>query len=305
MSSSQKVVWAAGGVLWRRANDGPGDSRIEVALVHRPRYDDWSLPKGKAEPDELLVTTAARELVEETGYQIRMGHRLVTVEYRLGSGALKKVGYWSVAATGGEFVANHECDALRWLPVSDAIGSVSYAADRKVLRVFASHHVDELHTMLLVRHARAGRRTAFHGDDRDRPLDAEGRRQAAALTDLLRLFGAHHLHAADRLRCVQTLQPLAEALRRPVGVETALTEEAYAVDPDAAYSRLLALAGKKGAVRTICSQGKVIPPVLSRWAERDDVTLPAARNRKGSVWVLTLRGERLIAIDHIDGPFAD
>ena len=303
-SSSQKVVWAAGGVLWRHCDHGRGDD-LEVALVHRPRYDDWSLPKGKAEPGELLVTTAARELVEETGYEIRMGHRLITVEYTLGSGARKKVGYWSVAATGGEFVANHECDALRWLSLSDAIGLVSYAADRKVLRAFASQPVDELRTMLLARHAKAGRRAAFHGDDRDRPLDAEGRRQAAALTDLLGLFGAHHLHAADRLRCVQTLEPLAEALRRPVSVESALTEEAYAADPEAAYRRLLALAGKKGAVRVVCSQGKVIPPVLSRWAERDGVTLPASRNRKGSVWVLTLRGERLVAADHIPSPLAD
>ncbi|MCF8571356.1 NUDIX hydrolase [Gordonia sp. HY002] len=299
-SSSQKVVWAAGGVLWRRSAAG-----IEVALVHRRRYDDWSLPKGKTEPGELLVATAARELVEETGYEVRMGHRLITVEYRLGSGALKKVAYWSVAATGGEFVVNHECDTLRWHSIDDAIAKVSYAADRKVLRTFASKPVDELHTMLLVRHAKAGRRAKFRGDDRDRPLDQEGRRQAAALTELLGLFGAHHLHAADRLRCVQTLVPLSEALRESIEVEPTLTEEAYAADPDASFERLLALAASDEPVRAVCSQGKVIPPVLARWAERDGVRLPASRNRKGSVCVLTLRGDTLIAVDHIPSPFAD
>lgn len=299
-SSSQKVVWAGGGVLWRRSATG-----VEVALVHRPRYDDWSLPKGKAEPGELLVATAARELVEETGYEVRMGQRLITVEYRLGSGALKKVAYWSVAATGGEFVANHECDMLRWRSVDDAIGKVSYAADRKVLRTFASNPIDELHTMLLVRHAKAGRRAMFRGDDRDRPLDREGRRQAAALADVLALFGAHRLHAADRLRCVQTLTPLSEALREVIEVEPALTEEAYSAHPDESFERLLALAGHNGPVHAVCSQGKVIPPVLSRWAKRDDVTLSASRNRKGSVCVLTLRGDTLIAVDHIPSPFAD
>lgn len=299
-SSSQRVVWAAGGVLWRRGKHG-----VDVALVHRPRYDDWSLPKGKTEPGELLVTTAAREIVEETGYEIRMGRELVTVEYRLGSGALKKVGYWSVAATGGDFVANHECDALRWLSVPDAVDLVSYAADREVLRAFASHDADDLHTMLLVRHASAGRRADFAGDDRDRPLDGEGRRTAAALTDLLGLFGAHHLHAADRLRCVQTFEPLSEALRRTITVEPSLTEEAYAADSDASLGRLRTLAAKKGAVRAICSQGKVIPPALSRWAQRDGVVVPESKNRKGSVWVLTLTGDTLLAVDHIPSPLPD
>lgn len=298
--SSQKVVWAAGGVLWRR-----GDGEIEVAVVHRPRYDDWSLPKGKAEPGELLVATAARELVEETGYEVRMGHRLLTVQYRLGSGTLKKVAYWSVAATGREFVANHECDALRWLSVDAAIELVSYAADRKVLRTFATHPVEKMHTLLLVRHAKAGRRSTFRGDDRDRPLEAEGRRQAAALTELLGLFGAHRLHAADRLRCVQTLAPLAELLGATITTESALTEQAYSADPESSFARLLELAAHNGPVRAVCSQGKLIGPVLSRWAERDNVSLPDIRHKKGSVSILTLCGDTLTAVDHIASPIAD
>ncbi|GAA4677414.1 NUDIX hydrolase [Gordonia humi] len=298
-SSNGKVVWAAGGVVWR-----PGASGVEVALVHRPRYDDWSLPKGKAEPGELLVTTAAREIVEETGYEVRMGHELLTVQYRLSSGALKKVAYWSAAVTGGSFVANHECDESIWSTVSAAIDRVSYSADRKVLRTFASQPVDDLRTMVMVRHAKAGRRSRFVGDDRDRPLESDGRRQAAALTDLLGLFGVHRLHAADRRRCVQTLEPLADALRTEIEVEESLTEEAYAADPDAAFARLQAIADRSGPVRAVCSQGKVIPPVLTRWADRDGVAMPASSNRKGSVWILTLRGTTLVALDHIPSPLA-
>ncbi|WP_143965590.1 NUDIX domain-containing protein [Gordonia zhaorongruii] len=301
MSSTKKVVWAAGGVLWRRSANG-----IEVATVHRPRYDDWSLPKGKTEPGELLVATAARELVEETGYEVRVGQYLRTVEYRLNSGAQKKVAYWSVAAVGGEFVSNHECDSARWTSVEEAIKLVSYAADRKVLRAFASEPVTDLHTMLLIRHAKAGRRSRFSGDDRDRPLEAKGRDQAAALSDILGIYGARRLHAADRLRCVQTLTPHAEATRSDVTVEPALSEEAFAADPDAAFARMLALAtDDDGAVRAVCSQGKVIPPLLERWAKRDGARLPASRNRKGSLWALTLQGDRLLAVDHIPSPLVD
>ncbi len=292
-------MWAAGGVLWRHAEVG-----VEVAIVHRPRYDDWSLPKGKAESGELLVATAAREIVEETGYEIRMGRRLCTVEYLLNSGAQKKVGYWAVAATGGEFVPNHECDELRWVGVEQATALVSYSADRRVLHEFASEPIVGLRTMLLVRHAKAGRRARFTGDDRQRPLEAQGRRQADALVDLLGLFGAHRLHAADRLRCIQTLEPFADTIRADIEVEPLLTEEAYADDPDASFGRLTSIASHDGPVHAVCSQGKVIPPVLERWARRDGVALPASRNRKGSMWVLTLRGDSLVAVDHFPSPIA-
>ncbi|GEE03581.1 putative hydrolase MutT/NUDIX [Gordonia spumicola] len=301
-------MWAAGGVLWRHGAVG-----VEVAIVHRPRYDDWSLPKGKAEPGELLVATAAREIVEETGYEVRMGHRLCTVEYRLHSGAQKKVGYWAVAAVGGDFVPNHECDELRWVGVEQATALVSYSADRRVLHDFASVDIVGLRTLILVRHAKAGRKARYRGDDRQRPLDAEGRRQASALVDVLGLYGVHRLHAADRLRCIQTLEPMADALRTDIVTEPLLSEEAYADDPDAAFGRLLAIASRsggalpesKGPVHAVCSQGGVIPPVLTRWAERDGVDLPASRNRKGSVWVLTSTGDALISVDHIPSPFAD
>ncbi|EGD56986.1 NUDIX hydrolase [Gordonia neofelifaecis] len=300
MSRPTRTVWAGGGVLWRPKRSAD----VEVALVHRPRYDDWSLPKGKAERGEILPVTAAREIVEETGYEVRMGHHLRTVGYRLGSGAPKRVGYWSVEAVGGGFAASRECDDLTWLPVSDAIEKVSYEADRDVLHTFASRPVRELHTLIVVRHASAGAREDFDGDDRRRPLDACGVRQSGALRELLALFGAHRLHAADRTRCVQTLTPLAEQLRTEVKLEPTLSEEAFDADPDAAYDRLRKLGGKTGSIHAICSQGGVIPPVLRRWAKADGVALPDAENRKGSVWVLTTRDGELTAADHIAAPLA-
>lgn len=298
MSSGSRTVWAGGGVLWRPV----GDREVQVALVHRPRYDDWSLPKGKAEDGELLVQTAAREIAEETGFEARVGQRLRTVGYPLKPGVDKKVTYWSMEALHGAFTANHETDELRWLSIPDAAALLSYSADRKVLADFTAEPVRELHTCLLIRHAKAGSRSRFEGPDRQRPLDKHGRRQALALVDVLGLYGAHSLHAADRLRCVQTLEPTAEALRTEIAVEPSLTEEAYAADPVAAFARLRTLAAAGLPVRAVCSQGKAIAPLLEQWSRESLLELPASHNRKGSVWILTMRGDQLVALDHLPSP---
>ncbi|MEZ5209651.1 NUDIX hydrolase [Gordonia sp. PP30] len=299
MSSATRTVWAAGAVLWRISAAG----KVEVAVVHRKRYDDWSLPKGKAHDGELLVATAAREVTEETGHDGRIGRALETVSYSLKPGVRKKVAYWSMESTGGRFVANHETDDIQWLSVDGAQRTVSYGADRKVLKAFAAQDVRDLHQLVVVRHAKAGRRTRFSGDDTQRPLDDEGEAQAEALVGVLGLYGVRHLHAADRLRCVQTLVPLSQELRADIVVEPALTEEAYAADPAEARERLRTLAAPVAGVRVVCSQGRAIAPLLKRWAADDQVELPASRNRKGSVWILTLRGETLIQADHLPSPF--
>ncbi|MGB3304116.1 NUDIX domain-containing protein [Gordonia sp. (in: high G+C Gram-positive bacteria)] len=295
MPDPTRIVWAGGGVLWKPSKS----AGVKVALVHRPSYDDWSLPKGKAEPGEILPVTAAREIVEETGYEARMGHYLQTVGYKLGSGVPKRVSYWAVEAVGGSFRASRECDDLKWLPIPEAINKVSYAADEAVLHTFAARPILELHTMVVVRHAWAGTPENWASDDRDRPLDKRGTKQAAALAKLLPLFGVHRLHAADMLRCMQTLMPLAEALRAEIKPEPTLSEVAFAADPEAGYERIRKLGNKTGAIHAVCSQGRVIPPVLRRWANVDGVRLPDSDNGKGSVWILTTHDGDLIAADYI------
>ncbi|GAA3956969.1 NUDIX hydrolase [Gordonia caeni] len=304
MTSSSRTVWAAGGVLWRTRAPGsdhkPG--KVEVAVVHRKRYDDWSLPKGKAHDGELLVATAAREMSEETGYDSRIGRRLGTVSYDLRPGVRKKVTYWSMQADGGRFVTNHETDDIQWLSVSGAERTVSYDADRKILKRFAAQPVRELHELIVIRHAKAGRRSRFTGDDTQRPLDAAGTAQAEALVPLLGLYGVRHLHAADRLRCVETLVPMSQELRTDIVNEPALTEEAYAADPETAFARLTELAAPVPGVRAVCSQGRAIAPLLERWAGEAGIDLPSSRYRKGSVWILTLHGDALVQIDHLSSP---
>jgi 8-oxo-dGTP pyrophosphatase MutT (NUDIX family) len=127
----QPVVRAAGGVVWRRS--GPD---LEVLLIHRPRYDDWSLPKGKADPGEDDVDTAAREVAEETGLDCVLGSELARIRYTDRNGRPKVVRYWSMTVAGPTptpFVPNGEVDQLAWLPVTDAGPRLSYPRDRAVL----------------------------------------------------------------------------------------------------------------------------------------------------------------------------
>ncbi|MDF2824121.1 MAG: ADP-ribose pyrophosphatase, partial [Mycobacterium sp.] len=236
------VVRAAGAVLWRPLVDRPdgSDNPVEVAVVHRPRYDDWSLPKGKVDPGEIEPVTAVREIAEETGFRAHLGRRLTSISYPIEHGT-KKVRYWAARvdpSAAGEFNPNDEVDKLDWLPLQDALNRLDYAQDRKVLRRFAKQPADT-RTVLVVRHATAGRKSRYKGDDHKRPLDKHGRAQAESLVSVLLAFGATDLHAADRVRCLQTLEPLADELGVTIAHETTLTEEAYAVSRKPARQRLL------------------------------------------------------------------
>ncbi|UUO04120.1 NUDIX hydrolase [Mycolicibacterium novocastrense] len=289
---------AAGAVLWR-PNGGP--DAPEVALIHRPRYDDWSLPKGKVDPGETEPVTAVREVHEETGYAAYLGRRLSSVSYPV-EGGKKKVRYWAARVVGGEFSPNDEVDELKWLPLPAAIKQLDYPHDRKVLRRFAKYPADTK-TVLIVRHATAGSKSRFKGDDRKRPLDKNGRAQAQSLVALLLAFGADQLFAADRVRCVSTLEPLAEELGQTIRSDELLTEEAYAENRKVARQRFLEIAGTPGTP-VICTQGKVIPDLIEWWCERDGVRPDKSRNRKGSTWVMSIHNGRLIAADHMGSPLA-
>jgi 8-oxo-(d)GTP phosphatase len=296
--SSSKVVLAAGGVLWR---PGHHESAAEVAVIHRPRYDDWSLPKGKVDPGETEPVTAVREVFEETGHRVQLGRRIATVSYPI-EPRTKKVQYWSAQSLGGSFAPNNEVDELIWLPAPAAIKKVSYAYDRKILRGWAKHPA-RTQSVLIVRHGSAGSKSRFSGDDKIRPLDKKGRAQAEALVAQLSSFGATDVYAADRLRCNQTVEPLAEELGVTINNEPTLTEEAYADNPKRGRRRVLQIADLH-RTPVICTQGKVIPDLIAWWCERDGVRPDKSRNRKGSTWVLSLAEGRLIAADHIGSALA-
>src|SRR5882724_3769969 len=188
-SAAGRPVEAGGAVLWRPGPDGP-----ELALIHRPRYDDWSFPKGKLEPGEHIQLTAAREVFEETGQLMALGRRLPSISYRLsGSGPaqLKRVHYWAGRALSeregggnGHFEPNHEVDRLAWLTPAEARLRLSRPLDGTVLEAFLAAPVDTV-PIVLLRHGTAERSAQKYPEVRIRPLAAKGHAQAEALTDLL------------------------------------------------------------------------------------------------------------------------
>jgi 8-oxo-dGTP diphosphatase len=297
---ARTIVPAAGTVLWRNA----AKAQLEVALVHRPRYDDWSLPKGKAEPGETLPECAVRETVEETGFRAVLGRLAGEVAYRLTTGpragARKVITYYGGQAIGGRFRPNDEVDELRWLRPEQAAAQLSYDADRAVLDAFTELPA-ATRTVLLVRHAKAGSRANWPADDDLRPLSRSGQAQADALRRLLPQFGAERVYAADRVRCVQTLQRLADDLGVPVGIERALTEESYHADPDTAATRLLDIAREHGGTPAICSQGGAIPALIAGFAAESGLLLDEIPCKKGSVWILSFAPDedRLLAADYL------
>ena len=299
-SDSASVIRAAGAVLWKPSRrDG-----LRIALVHRPRYDDWSLPKGKAEPGEVVQVTAAREVQEETGFRAAIGRSLTTVSYTTTAGP-KTVQYFAARRMGGYFTPNKEVDRLEWLPVAKAGVRMSYEFDRAVLGTFALEPAAQ-QGVLLVRHARAGQREGYDGDDADRPLDAKGRRQAAALIGELGVFAPIAVHSAPLERCRGTVSPLAEKLGTPVVPEKSLSEDSYRDDPAAARRRLveLATAQKPGESIVVCSQGGVIPGVVRSLATLDDVSVAGVSTPKAAFWFLSFDGRRLVQADPYPAPQA-
>jgi 8-oxo-dGTP diphosphatase len=170
------------------------------------------------------------------------------------------------------------------------------------LRRFAKFPADT-QTVLVVRHGTAGSKSRFSGDDKMRPLDKKGRAQAEALVVQLSAFGPTDVYAADRVRCHQTVEPLAEELGVVICNEPTLTEEAYAANAKRARRRLLQIADLN-RTPVICTQGKVIPDLIAWWCERDGIRADKSRNRKSSTWVLSLSDGHLIAADHIGSALA-
>ncbi|GAB3801082.1 NUDIX hydrolase [Micromonospora zhanjiangensis] len=292
-------VRAAGGVVWRPGPPGvdPPTGSVEVCLVHRPRYDDWSLPKGKLDPGEHPLLAAVREVAEEADVRAVPQVRLPEARY-FSLGRPKVVDYWSMAAVGdGGFQPQTEVDEVRWLPVGAAVDLVTYPHDARVLRAFAALP-PVTSVQALVRHASAHRRGAWTGPDTARPLDAAGWAQARAVAPLLAVVRPQRLVSASALRCVQTLDPLAELLDLPIEVDSCFDEPKPGQDVEenalSAAARLVELTAT-GVRVAICSQGKVMPQALDRLGPAGDDHATG----KGAGWLLAYSGQRLVAADRL------
>ena len=299
---SGATIRAAGGVVWRRADSGP-DGGVEVVLVHRPRYDDWSLPKGKLGPGEAEVEGAVREVLEETGFHVRVGRPLGETRYDKVIGRIarpKVVRWWAMQATSGAFTPNREVDDLRWSPLSEAEQMLTRETDRELLRRFAQGPAPT-RTVLLIRHASAGSRSKWSGEDRERPLDECGQAQADELVRLLARFDVARIASADVARCIDTVAPFAEALGLPVLEEPVLSEICYPGREEEAAALLRSTDPDRDAVA--CSQGDVIPDLIGRLTAADDLDLPdPIVSAKGSVWALTFSAARLVSAEYFPPP---
>jgi 8-oxo-dGTP pyrophosphatase MutT (NUDIX family)/broad specificity phosphatase PhoE len=298
-----RPIQAAGGVVWRLAADENG-TNVEVAIIHRPRYDDWSIPKGKLAPGESLLEGAVREVHEETGYRVQVGRPLGEIRYlkKSGGGAREKVvHYWAMRAIGGQFSPGPEVDELRWLPLDQARELVTRATDREVLERF-SRRPAGTGSVLLVRHGTAGSRSKWEADDALRPLDDEGQEQAEELVRLLSRFGVEEIISADYVRCVETVQPLSEAIGVAVKEEPLLSERGFPGHEDEAVELIRGL-GRPGGAVVACSQRQVIPTLVERLAADDEVELDGDLSvKKGGVWALSFYDHKLVGAEAFPPP---
>jgi 8-oxo-dGTP diphosphatase len=281
------TVLAAGGVVWR-----PGDGGPEVCLVHRPKYDDWSLPKGKLRAGEHPLAGAVREVAEETGVAALPQVRLPTVGYVVALGAPKRVDYWLMRAVDvPAFTPNKEVDELRWVPLAEAADALSYDHDAGVVGAAVTLPAAGA-VAVLVRHGYAGERDEWDGPDAERPLDEHGRQQAERLADVLAAFaprmGPGSLRSATPDRCRQTVAPLAERLGLPIERDPAFDESA---DPVDTVARLRELAGRGAPdppVTIVSSQGKLLPRVLGLLTTRPP---DGYATRKGDGWLIAFAAD--------------
>ena len=253
--AEQEIAIRAAGVVPLRDSDGVR----EVLVIHRPHRHDWSLPKGKLDPGEHVVTAAVRECAEETGLAPTLGTPLPTQVYPVDQ-RLKSVNYWTATMPDQSFVPNEEVDAARWIPVSMARDILTYAHDAELVAMAANAPVTS--PLVILRHAQATKRSDYKGTiDAERPLAMRGYIQAPEVADLLGAYGITQVHTSPARRCVETVQPLADALGTSVIEEPMLSEEGHLAHPFAAPLRLGELLHVRQPL-VICSHRPVMPSLM-------------------------------------------
>jgi 8-oxo-(d)GTP phosphatase len=297
-------IQAAGSVMWRAGEEG-----MQIALVHRPRYDDWSFPKGKAMPGEHVLLTAVREVAEETGARVVLGRRLPTTQYLTSEGP-KRVDYWAGRPTSpGTFIPNDEVDGLSWLPLAAAADRLSYAHDVAVLEGFAAGPADTA-PVILVRHADAiGRKTwrrDGHTDDLTRPLSIVGEGEAQALGQILSCYAPGRVISSGAQRCLATVGPYAARTGALVETEPVLTIGGAPAGPggadweptDAAREWIAGIVTAAKPV-VICAHRQNISWLLAEAAAVLGAPVPSGSPlRKGAFWALQVSDGRLASAEH-------
>jgi 8-oxo-dGTP diphosphatase len=261
-----------------------------VLLVHRPRYDDWSFPKGKLDRGELAPVAAVREVGEETGVRVRLGVPLTAQRYPNGN-RMKTVSYWHGRVVGdpdvGGYQVNDEIDEVAWVPLDKARKRLSYTFDERTLKeALATEH--RTRPLIVLRHGQARARKAWRKDDRLRPLLSTGKRQAERLTPLLAAYAPTRIVTSSSVRCVQTVAPYAASTGWAAQETDALSEE------DATAESVLEVVDdllhtKESAL--LCTHRPVLPTVL------DAIGVEADKLAPGELLVVHHRKARVVAVE--------
>jgi 8-oxo-dGTP pyrophosphatase MutT (NUDIX family)/phosphohistidine phosphatase SixA len=260
-------ILAAGAVCWR-----DGRSGVEVLLISRNRHNDVSLPKGKVDDKESLPRAAVREIREETGYSVSLGAPLGSTEYVIPGGRDKVVRYWA-AEVGrrqlrrGRFRPSHEVDEIHWVPLAKVRKRLTYERDRELVDRFASlvelqHH--RTFAIIALRHAKAEGESGGEGDAA-RALTGRGTQQAEAIVSTLKAWAPKAILSSPAKRCMDTVSPLAKALRLDVKEAPALSQDAWeggGEPPADALDRLVAKRIAKRKAVVLCSHSPVMPEIL-------------------------------------------
>ena len=281
-------VRAAGGVVRRRVG-----GQVQTVLVHRPRYDDWSFPKGKLLDGESFEQAAIREVREETGLECRIDAELPTSHYIDQDGRPKVVRYWSMDVIGdNDLHPTAEVDEARGLSLTEAREILTHDRDREVLDTLTAQAAPAY----LVRHAKAGDRNAWSGDDLSRPLSKYGRRQAKALVSVLSTNVIERILSSSAIRCVETVRPLADQRGLPIEPRDELLE-------GAPLAGLLVLLDELRAIPPVlCGHGDLIPAVIEHLEARGALIGPDRGWKKGSVWVLEREAGMVVRASYIPPP---
>jgi 8-oxo-dGTP pyrophosphatase MutT (NUDIX family)/phosphohistidine phosphatase SixA len=288
------MIRAAGALLWRESNE----RTIEIALIHRPKYDDWTLPKGKIEEGETALQCAYRELFEETGIKASFTRQLGTVEYEE-SGQRKRVIFWSAqcALEASTFIPNEEVDVLEWLAPDQALAKASHDSDRQMIESFLSQtpHTD---TLIILRHTKALERGDWDEVDSERTLDEVGFDQAQLLIKHLEPFAIEEVYTSDYVRCVQTVTPLAHSRGLTISQVPSLNEETFEEDPLRSVSFANALKQDEKNI-LICSHNPVIPTMLRGILNTKLKNKDLIKLEPGDAWIVHRVQGEIVGLDYL------
>ena len=288
------MIRAAGALLWRESNE----RTIEIALIHRPKYDDWTLPKGKIEEGETALQCAYRELIEETGIKASFTRQLGTVEYEE-SGQRKRVIFWSAqcALEASTFIPNEEVDVLEWLAPDQALAKASHESDRQMIESFLSQapHTD---TLIILRHTKALERGDWDEVDSERTLDEVGFDQAQLLIKHLEPFAIEEVYTSDYVRCVQTVTPLAHSRGLNISQVPSLNEETFEEDPLRSVSFANALKQDEKNI-LICSHNPVIPTMLRGILNTKLKNKDLIKLEPGDAWIVHRVQGEIVGLDYL------